>query len=51
MDVQIGQFCHGMDGLIKVLDFDRAEVLLYDEAQEEYCGFENGPPPDGSVSA
>ena len=50
VDVQIGQFCRGRDGLIKVLDFNRAEVLLYDEEQEEYCRFENGPPPDGSVS-
>ncbi len=49
VDVQIGQFCRGKDGLVKILDFNRAEVMLYDEDQGEYCKFENGPPPDGSV--
>ncbi|KAL9190903.1 hypothetical protein ACHAXT_000609 [Thalassiosira profunda] len=51
VDVQIGQFCRGTDGLIKVLDFNRAEVMMYDETREEYCKFSNGPPPDGSFRA
>jgi len=51
VDVQIGQFCRGKDGLIKILDFNRAEVLLYDEEQEQYCTFSNGVPPDGSLRA
>lgn len=51
VDVQIGQFCRGRDGLIKILDFNRAEVLMYDEEREEYCPFSNGPPPDGSLRA
>ena len=50
VDVQIGQFCRGTDGLVKILDFNRAEGMLYDEKQGEYCRFENGRPPDGSVS-
>ena len=50
VDVQVGQFCRGKDGMIKILDFNRAEVMLYDEMQNEYCRFENGPPPDGKVS-
>jgi hypothetical protein len=50
VDVQIGQFCRGKDGLVKILDFNRAEVMLYDERRGEYCSFENGKPPDGSVS-
>jgi len=50
VDVQIGQFCRGKDGLVKILDFNRAEVMLYDERQGGYCRFENGKPPDGSVS-
>jgi hypothetical protein len=50
VDVQIGQFCRGKDGLVKILDFNRAEVMLYDEEQGEYCRLENGEPPDGSVS-
>lgn len=51
VDVQIGQFCRGNDGLVKILDFNRAEGMLYDEKQGEYCRFENGRPPDGSVSS
>jgi hypothetical protein len=50
VDVQIGQFSRGNDGLIKIIDFNRAEVMLYDEVENEYCKFENGYPPDGSVS-
>jgi len=50
VDVQIGQFCRGKDGLIKILDFNRAEVLLWDAKEERYCTFLNGVPPDGSVS-
>jgi len=50
-DVQVGQFCRGRDGFIKMLDFNRAEVLLYDESHGEYCRFENGVPPDGSLRA
>lgn len=49
VDVQIGQFCRGKDGLIKILDFNRAEVLMYSEEDEQYCTFSNGPPPDGSL--
>ena len=48
VDVQIGQFCRGKDGMIKILDFNRAEALLYDEKAEEYCTFSEGVPPDGS---
>lgn len=50
VDVQLGQFSRGKDGLIKILDFNRAEAMLYDEVDREYCKFENGFPPDGSVS-
>jgi hypothetical protein len=50
VDVQIGQFSRGKDGLIKIIDFNRAEAMLFDEVGEEYCKFENGNPPDGSVS-
>ena len=50
-DIQVGQFCRGRDGFIKMLDFNRAEVLLYDESHGDYCRFENGVPPDGSLRA
>lgn len=51
VDVQLGQFSRGKDGLIKILDFNRAEAMLYNEIKNEYCKFENGSPPDGSVSS
>lgn len=51
VDVQIGQFCRGNNGMIKILDFNRAEVMLYDESYGGYCRFENGVPPDGSLRA
>ncbi|KAL7534368.1 hypothetical protein ACHAXR_006618 [Thalassiosira sp. AJA248-18] len=51
VDVQIGQFCRGKDGLIKIVDGNRAEVLLYDMEHETYCSFSNGAPPDGSLRA
>lgn len=51
VDVQLGQFSRGKDGLIKILDFNRAEAMLYDEIEDEYCKFENGSPPNGSVSS
>ena len=50
VDVQMGQFSRGVDGLIKIIDFNRAEAMLFDEVGGEYCRFENGIPPDGSVS-
>ena len=51
VDVQIGQFCRGNNGMIKILDFNRAEVMLYDENYGQYCRFENGVPPDGTLRA
>ena len=51
VDVQLGQFFRGKDGLIKILDFNRAEAMLYNEIKNEYCKFENGSPPNGSVSS
>ena len=49
VDVQLGQFSRGSDGLIKMVDFNRAEILLFDEDYGQYCRFENGAPPDGSL--
>lgn len=37
VDVQFGQFFRGTDGLIKIIDFNRAEALLYDVEKEKYC--------------
>ncbi|KAL7549917.1 hypothetical protein ACHAWF_015418 [Thalassiosira exigua] len=49
VDVQIGQFCRGKDGLIKILDFNRAEAMMWDKERGVYCPFTNGVPPDGSL--
>ena len=49
-DIQAGQFARGNDGYVKMLDFNRAEAMLYDDTHNGYCRFENGVPPDGTVS-
>jgi len=51
VDVQLRQFSRGKDGLIKILDFNRAEAMLYNEIKDKYCKFENGSPPNGLVSS
>lgn len=50
-DVQLGQFFRGRDGMIKIVDYNRAEPLLYDRDREEYCAWANGPPGDGTLRA
>ena len=49
-DIQVSQFSRGTDGFLKMLDFNRAEAMLYDDTHNRYCRFENGVPPDGTVS-
>ncbi len=49
VDVQLGQFFRGKDGFIKIVDYNRAEPMLYDMSQERYCKFVNGEPADGMV--
>lgn len=51
VDVQAGQFFRGRDGLIKLVDFNRAEPLLYDVKQDKYCKFVNGMPAEGMFRA
>ena len=41
----------GKDGKIKLVDFNRAEPLLWDTKKEEYCKWRNGMSPDGSLRA
>lgn len=48
VDVQVGQFFRGRDGLIKIVDYNRAEPLLYDLQQKSYCKWTNGEPGDGA---
>eukprot|EP00571_Detonula_confervacea_P012483 CAMPEP_0172305380 /NCGR_PEP_ID=MMETSP1058-20130122/6681_1 /TAXON_ID=83371 /ORGANISM="Detonula confervacea, Strain CCMP 353" /LENGTH=697 /DNA_ID=CAMNT_0013016963 /DNA_START=1 /DNA_END=2094 /DNA_ORIENTATION=+ len=51
VDVQIGQFFRGRDGFIKLVDYNRAEPILYNEEKEEYCKWINGPGGDGTYRA
>ena len=37
------------DGTVKLGDFNRAEFMLYDEENGEYCKYRNGP-GNGDVS-
>ncbi|KAL9190906.1 hypothetical protein ACHAXT_000612, partial [Thalassiosira profunda] len=51
VDVQMGQFFRGRDGMLKIVDFNRAEALLYDTENEKYCQWTNGVPADGTYRA
>lgn len=51
VDLQWPQFYRGNDGFIKLIDYNRAEPLLYDPEGEEYCRFRNGKPGDGQYRA
>lgn len=41
-DIQLAQFLKTPDGILKLNDFNRAEVMLFDEDQSRYCGYKNG---------
>ncbi|KAL7527777.1 hypothetical protein ACHAXR_002119 [Thalassiosira sp. AJA248-18] len=47
VDVQVGQFFRGRDGMIKFVDYNRAEPLLYDTENDKYCKWVNGEMADG----
>ena len=51
VDLQVGQFFRGRDGKIKIVDYNRAEPLLYNERNEQYCKWVNGVPFDGVYRA
>jgi hypothetical protein len=50
VDVKVDQFFRGRDGFIKMIDYNRAEALLYDSENEKYCKWTNGEPSDVQVS-
>jgi hypothetical protein len=50
VDVKTDQFFRGRDGMIKMIDYNRAEVLLYDAENGGYCKWTNGRPADVNVS-
>lgn len=42
-DIQLPQFLLTSDGSLKLNDFNRAEVMLFDEKKKVYCGYRNNP--------
>ena len=50
VDVKTDQFFRGRDGIIKMIDYNRAEALLYDTENGGYCKWTNGRPADVNVS-
>ena len=42
-DIQLSQFLFDEKGRIKLNDFNRAEVMLYNEEDQEWCRYRNGP--------
>jgi len=41
-DIQLAQFLFAPDGRLKLNDFNRAEVMLFDEEDGSYCKYQNG---------
>eukprot|EP00586_Coscinodiscus_wailesii_P018368 CAMPEP_0172497374 /NCGR_PEP_ID=MMETSP1066-20121228/99037_1 /TAXON_ID=671091 /ORGANISM="Coscinodiscus wailesii, Strain CCMP2513" /LENGTH=363 /DNA_ID=CAMNT_0013270107 /DNA_START=655 /DNA_END=1746 /DNA_ORIENTATION=- len=41
-DVQLCQWLKTADGTMKLNDFNRAEVMLWDESKQTYCKYKNG---------
>ncbi len=41
-DVQLCQWLRTRDGRLKLGDFNRAEIMDYDENKKKYCRYENG---------
>ena len=49
VDVQVGQFFRGRDGVVKIVDYNRAEPLMYDRKHDRYCRWTNGYPGEGTL--
>jgi len=41
-DITLEQFLVDEDGTLKLNDFNRAEIMLWNEKDEEYCRYRNG---------
>lgn len=42
-DIQLPQFLFSSNGELKLNDFNRAEIMLWNEKDQEYCGYRNDP--------
>lgn len=49
-DIQLAQFLLSKDGKLKLNDFNRAEIMLFNEKDNEYCKYRNNP-GHGDVSS
>ena len=49
--MHLSLYFRGKDGKIKLVDFNRAEPMLYDTKKEEYCKWRNGLSEDMSLRA
>ena len=47
VDIKSDQFFRGRDGYIKMIDYNRAEALLFDTDIDVYCEWTNGRPTNG----
>ena len=50
-DIQLSQFFRGRDGIIKIVDYNRAEPLLYGQDRGEDCAWASGSPGDDTLRA
>lgn len=42
-DIQLGQFLLDANGTLKLNDFNRAEIMFWNEREQEYCKYRNNP--------
>lgn len=42
-NLDLSQLLFNEEGYVKLNDFNRAEILLFDEDDQKYCKYENGP--------
>ena len=48
-DIQLSQYLLSADGTLRLNDFNRAEIMLWNEKDQEYCRYRNNP-GNGDVS-
>lgn len=41
-DIQLAQFLRSKNGMLKLNDFNRAEIMLWNENSKSYCRYKNG---------
>lgn len=41
-DIQLSQFLYDANGFVKFNDFNRAEIMLWNEEKQEFCRYRNG---------